>query len=121
MKIIIILALLALTSCVKESSKENIQNNNKLKGQTYRGKTILGYWHNINDNSSLEFYDNVMYLYSDTLQHLFNWDIVNRSIVIQSYDLVPQRNYSFSIRNLTDSMLIIYTNKMSYYKLIWRF
>lgn len=137
MKIIVILALLALLSCAKEVSKESIQNNNELKGTTYREKTILGGWYNINDNSALEFWSaDVMYLFSDTLDRIyhtnilrFNWNIVNRILILQSYDLVPQLTYKFTIGTLTDSTLILLNSRRSVipdtkiytYQLRWRF
>jgi hypothetical protein len=134
MKTIVILALLASLSCAKEVSKESIQNNNELK--VYQGKTILGHWCSTTDNSVLEFWSNVMYLYSDTLDHVyhtnilrFNWTSTGKPIwilpfgiiTIWTYDVPVQLTYKFEVLTLTDSVLVIRNNKIHSYKLKWRF
>jgi hypothetical protein len=133
MKLLLTLAsLIILLACTPDNQVESTQVTNKLKSQEYNGHTLLGYWYSTTDNSSMEFYNNAMYLYTDTLQHLFNWDITQvvyrirpvritvPAVVIQTYDEPIQLTYTFLLRTLTDSTLILYDNKLHEYKLIWR-
>jgi hypothetical protein len=111
MKLLITLSIIILFACAKE-----VQQTEPITLHT-NWEMIQGYWESQTDKSSLEVHDNAMYLLTDSIMHLFSWDLTMPTFTIWTYNEPIQLIYKFKVITLTDSTLILENNKKHYYKL----
>jgi hypothetical protein len=115
MKTLIIITLITLLACTQENQQMecNVSHTN--------WEMMQGYWESQSDRSLLEIQNNAMYLFTDSIRHLFSWSLTDNLFKIWTYDEPIQLTYKFNVITLNDSTLVLENTKKHYYKLRLRY